>query len=317
MRVRVVVLVALLLSACGTDPSAVKSFSALAPDASGLHTLTTAYADAPEKLASLDVLNYAPLSTPAEIAAQTTTRDAQVAQIDALHQVLIGYMQALGALASDDLVQTSSDTKSVTDGLTALQKASPKLGLTPAMITGASDLSTFLADAATARYRHEQLSAIIGKSEPPFQQLVSAEKTIVTKDIIPELQQVKDRINKLHEVTHALQVNAKAEAEHSKPQQQTSGVSGLDTQLQRSGAADIASLFLLQNWMINEQRTVDTQINAAKAYVTALDKISAAHTVLYANRDVVLTKAGAKATIAQLEPLVKEANTALRALKAL
>ena len=62
---------------------------------------------------------------------------------------------------------------------------------------------------------------------------------------------------------------------------------------------------------------LEVQITAAKAYVEALDKISAAHTVLYKNRDNLLTKEGAKTAIAQITPLVKEANTAFQALKSM
>ncbi|NPT47174.1 hypothetical protein GNZ12_38970 [Paraburkholderia sp. 1N] len=281
-----------------------------------MHTLTTAYASVPGQIHALDVLQNITVVSAIDFSAQAKQRNEQVTQIDSLHLVLIDYMQSLGALANNNLVQTSTDAQSVTTGLTALSKAKPDLGLTTGMISGVGDICTFLGDAVTAGYREEQLTTIIGKSEPAFQQLVAAEKQIVTEGVIKDLTNVEDRVKALAEVTHALQVNAKAEAMKSKlPQQSSTGVAGLDPKLQRSGAADIASLYLLQQAITNNLATLDLQIKAANAYVTALDKIASAHSVLYANRDNLLSKAGAKTAIAQLTPLIKEANTALQALK--
>lgn len=304
-----------LVSGCA-DPSAVTSFSVLAPDASKLHSLTAAYADAPNQLKALDVLQNVTTMSVAETATQVKARNDQVAQIDALHAVLVNYMQSLGALANNSLVQTSTDTKDVTDGLTALSTSLPALGLTSAMISGVGNISTLLGDAATAAYRQDQLTTIIGKSEVPFQQLIAAEKTIVTEGVIKELQNVEDRTRKLAEVTHALQVNANAEAKKSKPTTiMSTGVDALDPKLQRSGAADIASLYLLQQAINSNLSILDLQIKAATAYVTALDKISLAHTILYKNRDNLLSREGAKTALTQLTPLEKDASAALKSLK--
>jgi len=315
MKSRWLIAIILLTSGCVTDPGAVTSFSALAPDASKLHSLTTAYADAPNQIRALDVLNYTAMSAD-ETAKQVNARNAQVAQIDALHVILVNYMQSLGSLANNGLVQTSADTKDVTDGLTALSKAKPDLGLTPNMITGIGDLVTLLADAATSFYRQDKLTNIIERSEAPFQQLVTAEKKIVSEGVIKELQLIEDRTKALAVVTHALKVNAEAEAEKSKtPQEGDTGVKGLDPKLQGAGAADIASLYLLQQSITSNLNNLDLQIKAATAYLIALDKIAAAHTVLYNNRDDLLSKKGAKTAISQLTPLVKDANVALKALK--
>jgi hypothetical protein len=278
--------------------------------------LTAAYADVPNQLKALDVLHNNAAMSAAETAAQVKARNEQVAQIDALHVVIVNYMQSLGALANNSLVQTSTDSKDVTDGLTALSKAKPTLGLTSGMITGVGDICTLLGDAATAAYRQKQLTAIIGKSEASFQLMIAAEKAIVNEGVIKELQLVEDRTKDLAEVTHALQVNDDAEKAISMNRKMgNSGVDGLEPQLQRSGAADIASLYLLQQAITSNISALDLQIKAATAYVMALDKISLAHTVLYNNRYNILSIEGAKTAITQLAPLVKEANTALQALK--
>jgi hypothetical protein len=307
-----------LLSAGCVDPGAVTSFASLAPDANKLHSLTVAYADAPTKLEDLDVLHRIAPMYSANIAAQVKARNEQVMEIDALHAVLVNYMASLGALADNALVQTSTDTAKVTDGLTALSKAKPNLGLTSGIISGVGKICTLLADAATAGYRQSQLTGIIGRSESSFQALVMAERLIVTEGVIKELKLVKDKTADLAEVTHALQVNNDAEAALAKPPKPgATGVDGLDPRLQQSGAADTASLYLLQQAIRADLASIDLQIQAATAYVTALDKIAAAHTVLYNNRNGLLTRSGAKSAITQLMPLVKEANSALQSLKSM
>jgi len=316
MKICWLIAIILLTAGCATDPGAVVSFSALAPDANKLHSLTVAYADAPRELVDLDVLKDVNKIERDQLANDVETRNIQVAQIDALHAVLVEYMKSLGALANNSLVQTSTDTKFVTDGLTALSKAKPSIGLTNDMITGVGSICTFLGDAATAAYRQKELSSIIEKSEAPFQQLVAVEKIIVKEVVIKELNNVKNRTRALAVVTHALNLNAEEESrKYPVPNEGDTGVKGLDPRLRGSGAADIASLYLLKKEIFSDLATLDLQIKAATDYVAALDKISSAHTVLYNNRKNVLTVKGAKNAIIQLSPLVKEANIALHALK--
>jgi hypothetical protein len=139
MKIRwfVVIVGFLLVSSCATDPSAVTAFSAMAPDADKLHTLTVAYATAPNQLIEFDVMNRLTSENVEQLTNQVTKRNLQVTAIDSLNMVLVNYMQALGVLANNGLVQTSPDTKDVTDGLTALTKAVPELqtDLTTNMIT--------------------------------------------------------------------------------------------------------------------------------------------------------------------------------------
>jgi hypothetical protein len=222
-------------------------------------------------------------------------------------------MKSLGTLANNSLVQTSADTRKVTEGLTALSSANHSLGLTPPMIAGVGDIVTLLGDATTEGYRQEQLTRVIETSETPFQQLIKAEQTIISEGVIKELENVRDKTKTLAEVTHALQVNDDAIANNSRTG--LTGVSGLNPKLQGSGAADIAALYLLQKDITSELASLDLQIKAAEAYLTALDKISAAHDILYKNSKNLLSKHGAKTALAQITPLLKDANTALNALK--
>jgi hypothetical protein len=311
-------------SAC-VDPSAVRSFSALAPDPSKVSVLTQAYADAPTKILDLDVMHQIDASLRQALEADKDTRKQQITAINNLHAVLIDYMKALGSLADDKLVQTSTDTKNVTDGLTALQKAQPSLGITGNQISAVGSISTLLADAFTSIYREDKLADVIARAEAPFQTLIATEQQIVLHGVAPELNNVRERLVALGALDHGLQVDSAhqiAEAEERRDERQKTHAPSpewdrVDPVLQGSGAADLAARLLL-NWAIDSDLSaVDAQVQAANDYSKALAAIGKAHTALYQQRKAVLSKAGAKSFATQASPLLKEAYTALQSLNKL
>lgn len=305
-----------ILAGCATDPGAITSFSSLAPNADKLHVLTAAYVEAPNQLSQLDLLHLID-EAKFDPKSQAEARNKEIVEIDALHATIINYMASLSLLADNELVQTSDDAKSVTEGLTAIETSKPSIGLNGDMISGAGKILTLLEDAATTGYRQEQLTSVIQRAEGPFQQLVSAEKKIVIA-MKSELQNVWDRTVALKEVSHALRVNAtEEEARATRPRSGANGVSGLNPKLQDGGAADLASLYLLEKSISVDLISLDTKIKAANDYADALDKIAAAHTVLYQNSQNILTREGAKTAIKELKPLVKDAHAALQSLKSM
>ena len=324
-RFAAVAVIAGFVSACAVDPSAVQSFSALAPNQGKLDVLTQAYADVPVNLLQLDVLHRLSSDRKKALTDDEVTRKAQLAAIDGIHTVLVNYMKALGALANDTLVQTSTDTATLTKGLTALQKAEPALGITSAQITAVGDLSTLLGDAVTSFYREQQLSDVIGRANAPFQQLVATEQQIISRAVLPDLRNLLDRTKDLQEVVNGLQLDgeeqvseAKArEAARAKRHQSASEAEQIDIALRGSGAADLAALFLLKGTIGSDSTRINQQIEAAKDYSAALDNIAKAHTALYAARENVLSKAGAKSFLEQESKVLNEAYTALQALNKL
>ena len=72
------VAVMLLLSACGIDPSAVQSFSQLAPDQSKVDILTQDYADVPGDLIQLDVLHRLSAASVKSLSEDEQTRKNQI-----------------------------------------------------------------------------------------------------------------------------------------------------------------------------------------------------------------------------------------------
>lgn len=316
------VAVMLLLSACGIDPSAVQSFSQLAPDQSKVDILTQDYADVPRDLIQLDVLHRLSAASVKSLSEDEQTRKNQIKAIDGINSVIVNYMKVLGALANNTLVQTSTDTATLKTGITALQTAEPNLGITPAEITAIGDVSTFLADAATSAYRQKNLKDAIAHNQAPFQKLVATEEQIISRGVLPELRNLRDRTNDLREVVSGLKVesdqqkseaNARAEA-RAKRDEKAPQSEEIDVWLRGSGAADVASLLLLQRMIQSDTTTINQEIQAAKGYVKALKDIAKAHTALYDVRKNVLSKAGAEAFIKQEGGLLNETYTALQSL---
>jgi hypothetical protein len=315
---------ALVGSAC-VDPSAVRSFSALAPDPSKVSVLTEAYADAPTKILDLDILHRLDAAALQSLEADKGIRQQQVTAINNLHAVLIDYMKALGSLADDKLVQTSTDAKDVTDGLTALQKADTKLGLTDNQINAVGSISTLLADLLTSVYREHKLADVIRRANAPFQTLIGTEQQIISRGVIPELNNVRERLIELEELDHGLQVDSehqlveaqKRHDERSRSKAPTPEWDNVDLVLQSSGAADLAAQIFLRREIDSDRSAVDVQIQAANDYSKALAAIAKAHTALFDQRGAVLSKAGAKSFATQASPLVKEAYTALQSLNKL
>ncbi len=313
------------VSACAVDPSAVQSFSGLAPDQAKLDVLTQAYAEVPSNLIGLDVLHRLSASERKALTNDEVTRKNQLTAIDGIHAVLVNYMKALGALANNTLVQTSTDATTLTKGITALQTAEPTLGITTAQITAVGDLSKLLGDAATSFYRERQLSYVIGRANGPFQQLVATEQQIISRGVLPDLQNLLDRTRDLREVANGLQIARHEQASEANVQeaardrrdQNGSAAKQIDPVLRGSGAADVASLFLLQRTIDSDNTRINQQIQAAKDYSTALGKIAEAHTALYNARDHLLSEAGAKSFIEQEGSVLNEAYTALQALNKL
>lgn len=312
------VTVMLLLSACGTDPSAVQSFSQLAPDQSKVDILTQDYADVPGELIQLDVLHRLSAASVNALSADEQTCKNQIKAIDGINSVIVNYMKALGALANNTLVQTSTDTATLKTGITALQTAEPNLGITSTEITAIGDVSTFLADAATSVYRQKNLKDAIARNQAPFQKLVATEEQIISRGVLPELRNLRDRTNDLQEVVNGLKVESaqqKSEANARAKRDEKAPQSGkIDVWLRGSGAADVASLLLLQRMIQSDTTTINQEIQAAKSYVKALKDIAKAHTALYDARKNVLSKAGAEAFIKQEGGLLNEAYTALQSL---
>jgi hypothetical protein len=240
----------MLSSAC-SDPKAVQTFSAMAPDSSIAAGLTESYAAEPTWDRDLHNVWNGPSQ------ATVLDRSAQAKSIIGIDTSIREYMQALGALAADNVVQSSTNVDDLKTGLTAFQKAEPNL-ISTSDVTLITDFVQFLAVLAENGYRSAKLSQIIGQYNASFQKILDIQINIVQRGIIPSLNEYANGYNDA-------QSNLKTVSPWVK--------------------------YAVNRELTADEQVATVQLAAASAYVKALGDIKTAHTALYNNRDNVLTKA--------------------------
>jgi hypothetical protein len=240
-----------MLSAACSDPKGVQTFSAMATDPSIAAGLAKSYAAEPTWNRDLHAVWNGP--------SQTTVldRNAQAKSIIGIDTAIREYMQALGALAADNVVQSSTNVNDLKTGLTAFQKTAPNL-ISTADVTLITDFVQFLADLAENAYRNAKLSQIIGQSQAPFQQILDIQIKIVQRGIVPSLNEYANGYNDA-------QSNLKTVSPWVK--------------------------YVVNRDLTADEQAAGTQLAAATAYVKALGDIKTAHTALYDNRNNVLSGA--------------------------
>jgi hypothetical protein len=184
--VRLFIVAGLLLActACA-DLTGIQAFAKMAPDPTAIQGLTRIYVQEPDLREDIKLLgDDAPNPNLAE---EDKSRAQQAVAIQGLNTALCEYMQALGALAGSDVVQSSSNLKEVTTGLTAVQKALPALGLTAGRISIIGDFIQSVADLAENGYRNTKLVEIISSHDAAFQQIIALQIDIVSKGIKPSI----------------------------------------------------------------------------------------------------------------------------------
>lgn len=252
---RIVISGALLSCAACTDLKAVQTFAGMAPDPSIAQGLTRIYVAEPGWRARLNQgTNVAP---DPNAQAQTADRTAQAKAIVSIDTGIREYMKALGALAADSVVQSSSNVNDLKTGLTALGKAQPNLGITTSDITLIGEFVQAIADLAENSYRNAKLAQLVGNSNAALQRALDIQIEIVTRAIVPSIRE------------YALSIESKQNFLKAQP-------------------ATVHYLF--DRTLSADRDNASAQLVAAQSYAKALGDIKTAHTALYSNRNNILTK---------------------------
>lgn len=257
LRIRVVVMGSLLVTcAACSDPKAVQTFAAMAPDPSMAQGLSHIYVTEPAWRAELNRgTNVRPDPDAQALTAQRTDQAKGIVSLDS---GIREYMKALGALAADGVVQSSSNVSDLTTGLTALQKGIPSLGITTRDVTLIGAFVQAIADLAENGYRNAKLAQLIGDNDVALQRSLDIQIEIVSRGIVPSINEYK------------LTIESKQ-------------------RFLRSQVGTVGYLF--NRTLSSDQANADAQTTAAQSYVKALKDIKVAHAALYNNRNNVLTKA--------------------------
>lgn len=232
----------LVLGGC-TDLTAVQKFAAISADSAAYTGLVGEYVAIQQQIA-----RYAPREKARrEAEEKSKARAAQVPELLALHSTVTEYMQALGALAADDLVNYDEQI----DGLGA-QVASAKFA-SQDTADAAGKVAKLIARAATDAWRRGEIRNLIGASNEPLQVVVGAMRTSVD-GLLVEQKNEDDQISSYFETT-------------------------------RRNSSDRAGKAALAEWRIQRTAEVTKRRKAAVDYKKILDDIGNGHQELYDHRN--------------------------------
>jgi len=237
---------ALLVSGCA-DLSNIKKFAATSADSAGYTSLVSDYEKSAERLKG-----YEPPEQAGQLDKTIAERKAQQKPLlDMLHGIQ-EYMNAVGSLASDQLVSCDKSLTNVSDAL----KATKAVGTNQADAFEA--LSALLARAATDAYRQDKLKMIIRDANPHFQKVIQAMTDIVSKDFVASLDAEKIGVDKYY--------------------------SDIIETAKRAPPQDAAIELVKESW---RQRVDDIEAKrqACEAYAKILETIGKGHQALYDNAD--------------------------------
>jgi hypothetical protein len=232
----------LLISGCA-DLASIKKFSAISADSAGYTSLVSDYPKSAQRLQ-----RYEDSNVRAQLDPVIQKRNSQEQPLLALHHGVQDYMNALGSLASDDLISYDTSLDSVSDGL----KQTGALTANEADAFGA--LMKLLAKAATDAYRQHQLKSIIQEANPHFQRIVAGMTNLVLGAFVSSLDNEKNGVSTYFKTV----------------------VTAADKQPPQGAAIELVN----EVW---QQRLDDiaTKRDACIAYAQTLDEIAKGHQALF------------------------------------
>jgi hypothetical protein len=302
--------ICLALTACA-DLKGIEAFGKMAPDSSAIQGLTKIYVQEPDTREDIKLLGDSAPNP--EIATLRSVRAQQAQTIQALDGSLRNYMQSLSALAGDAAVQSSSNVKEVTTGLTSLSKSLPTLGITANQISVIGHFVQSIADLIESGYRNAQLVAIIHDNDESFQVLLEVQSTIVSRGIKPSIVEIQRSLNEAgtDEVSRLIDQDLQYWTTTPGANAPAKGSTAAEVFNKRNpafrgqGEADAhVARYLLKKSIEADQAASATQLATADAYIKALDAIGRAHKKLVAGGKNVLTKDMAQ----QIQPLANEVH---------
>jgi hypothetical protein len=306
------------LAGCA-DLKGIQVFGKMAPDPAAIQGLTQVYAQQLDVEEDIKLLGDYPRNP--EVLTADPVRAQQARAIQQVDSALRDYMQSLAALAGADVVQSSSNVKDVTTGLTSLSKSMPTLGLSSSEITVVGQFVQSIADLIESGYRNAKLVAIIHDHDADVQTLISVQSKIVSRGIRPSIEQIQMVLNQ-DAVAHALKFidedlnNWTVTPGANAPPANSVAANLFNSRnpaFKGQGEADAhAARYLLRKSVEADQSVLATQLATADAYTKALKAIGVAHQKLVANGKNVLTKD----MLQQIQPLANEVHQDFEDIKA-
>ncbi len=232
----------LVITTACANLSAVRDFAAISARSAEYTALVSQYEGFPERQK-----RYVPSRLHTALDRETLTRTEQAERLLLRHALIEEYMDALGRLAADDLVDYDSEIdrlgKAVSDGRLVGERDATAFGA----------VATVLFRAAADNWRRDRLVQLIAESNAPFQEVVGALKQVVDQGFAGDV--VNEEI--------ALQKH-------------------YQTLMRES--SDKAGIAALAEWRDTRLSEVKARGGAVAAYSEVLARIAAGHQKLYDSR---------------------------------
>ena len=224
------------------DLKVIQDFANISAESAEYTTLVDNYVDFPDRQK-----RYQPENRHAQLDAMAQERLTRKAELLLRHHVIEEYMEALGGLAADEVVDQSEELSQLT---TTLQS---QAGTSPAETDAFGEITGILTNAISDKWRKQKIQELIERSNGPLQTILKSLKQIVVDGFGGDDQNEQFAIQSYYQ-----------------------------TKIARS--TDPAGIAALMEWQELRVGALADHTKALQAYGSLIDEISEGHQKLYDGR---------------------------------
>ena len=224
------------------DLKAIHDFANISAESAEYTALVDQYLEFPNRQK-----RYQPTERHPQLEAMAHKRLAQKSELLLRHKVFEEYMEALGKLASDEIVDQSQELSQLTNTLQS------QAGTSPAETEAFGKMAGILTNAISDKWRKRQLQQLIERSNDPLQTILKSLKQIIRDGFGGDDQNEQFAIQSYYR-----------------------------TKISQS--TDPAGIAALMEWQELREKTVADHARAIQTYAAVLDEISEGHQMLYDER---------------------------------
>lgn len=225
------------------DLKAIQDFANISAESAEYTTLVDNYVDFPNRQK-----RYQPEDRHAQLEAMEQERLTRKTELLLRHDVIEEYMEALGRLAADEIVDQSEELSQLTTNLQS------QAGTSPAETEAFGKIAGVLTNAIGDKWRKRQIQELIERSNGPLQTILKSLKQIVVEGFGGDDQNEQFAIQSYYR-----------------------------TKIAQSN--DPAGIAALMEWQESREKNLAAHTQAIQAYAVLLGKISEGHQKLYDGRN--------------------------------
>ncbi len=224
------------------DLKAIQDFAKISAESADYTSLVDNYLDFPNRQK-----RYQPEDRHAQLDTMARERMTRKTELLLRHEIIEEYMEALGGLAADDIVDKSKEIGQLTTTLET------QVGTSPAETQAFGKITEILTKAVSDGWRKRQLQKLIAQSNDPLQIILKSLKQIVSNGFIGDDQNEQRAIQAYYRTKIA-------------------------------ESTDPAGIAALKEWQELRTTNLADHTNSLQTYATLIGEISQGHQKLYDER---------------------------------